>query len=70
MTRFIYIFIYVFIIVCNLIFIFAKEKTLVSISLGKIRGSFMQSRLGKQIYSYRGIKYAEPPIGELRFQVR
>ncbi|XP_051164874.1 uncharacterized protein LOC127283823 [Leptopilina boulardi] len=68
MARFNLVFLYLFIIVCNLNFIIAKDKTLVSISLGKIKGSFMQTRLGKEIYSYRGIRYAEPPVGELRFQ--
>ncbi|XP_050490850.1 esterase E4-like [Bombus huntii] len=37
--------------------------------IGKIRGSVLTSRLGKEIYSFRGVRYAEPPTGERRFQV-
>lgn len=37
--------------------------------IGKIRGSILTSRLGKEIYSFRGVRYAEPPTGERRFQV-
>lgn len=36
---------------------------------GKVRGSFMESRLGKKIYSFRGLRYAEPPTGQQRFKV-
>nr|CAH7758728.1 unnamed protein product [Callosobruchus chinensis] len=35
---------------------------------GPIRGSLLTSRLGKTIYAYRGIRYAKPPVGELRFK--
>ena len=37
--------------------------------IGKIRGSFITSRLGRQIYSFRGLRYAEAPVGERRFKV-
>nr|AQY62728.1 carboxylesterase [Cnaphalocrocis medinalis] len=40
----------------------------VTISLGKIRGSLMKTRLGKTIYSFRGIRYGEPPVGQQRFK--
>ena len=40
------------------------------ISLGKIKGSILETRLGKPIYSFRGIKYAKPPTGEKRFKVK
>ncbi|XP_013148107.1 PREDICTED: venom carboxylesterase-6-like [Papilio polytes] len=35
---------------------------------GPIRGSMMQTRRGRAFEAYRGIRYAEPPVGELRFQ--
>nr|QLI62115.1 carboxylesterase 3 [Streltzoviella insularis] len=35
---------------------------------GTIRGSWMETRKGRRFQAYRGIRYAEPPVGELRFQ--
>ncbi|KAJ0171720.1 hypothetical protein K1T71_012483 [Dendrolimus kikuchii] len=35
---------------------------------GSIRGSWMTTRRGRQYQAYRGIRYAEAPVGELRFQ--
>lgn len=47
------------------------KKTLITIpSLGQIRGLEMISAAGKPFYAYRGIPYAKPPVGELRFRVR
>ncbi|KAJ8686609.1 hypothetical protein QAD02_022403 [Eretmocerus hayati] len=40
----------------------------VQISLGKIKGSLMTTRLGKTIYSFRGIRYAKSPTGQRRFR--
>ncbi|XP_066262073.1 juvenile hormone esterase-like [Euwallacea similis] len=44
------------------------ENPIVTTPLGPIKGTVIQSRLGKQIYSFRGIRYAKAPINELRFQ--
>lgn len=46
----------------------AKEPH-VKTPLGQIRGSILTSRLNKTIYSFRGIRYAEAPVGNLRFKV-
>nr|UZN46518.1 esterase CXE5 [Heliothis virescens] len=35
---------------------------------GTFRGSWMETRRGRRFQAYRGIRYAEPPIGALRFQ--
>lgn len=44
------------------------ENPVVTTPLGKYEGTVIQSRLGRQIKSFRGIRYAKPPINELRFQ--
>ncbi|NP_001165958.1 carboxylesterase clade A, member 3 [Nasonia vitripennis] len=41
---------------------------LIETSSGKIRGVVEKSSEGFDIYSFKGIPYAEPPIGELRFK--
>ncbi|XP_056638295.1 juvenile hormone esterase-like [Diorhabda sublineata] len=44
------------------------SKPVVTTPLGKIKGTLITSRLGKTIFSFRGIRYAKAPIGDLRFQ--
>ncbi|KAJ8686610.1 hypothetical protein QAD02_022404 [Eretmocerus hayati] len=44
------------------------SNPVVQISLGKIKGSLMTTRLGKTIYSFRGIRYAKSPTGQRRFR--
>lgn len=41
----------------------------VKLAKGKIRGQILKSRDGRPYYSYTGIPYAKPPIGDLRFKV-
>lgn len=36
---------------------------------GVFQGSLLTTRLGKTIYAFRGIRYGEAPVGELRFKV-
>jgi hypothetical protein len=43
---------------------------IVTMVQGALRGSVLKSRLGRSIYSFRGVRFAQPPIGNLRFQVR
>ncbi|XP_043250756.1 esterase E4-like [Colletes gigas] len=45
-----------------------EKQLLVAAPTGKIRGSVMTSRLGRTIYSFRGVRYAEAPTGHRRFQ--
>ncbi|XP_011690504.1 PREDICTED: esterase FE4-like [Wasmannia auropunctata] len=47
----------------------ADEHYEIVAPIGRIRGSTMTSRLGRKIYSFRGVRYAEPPTGQQRFQV-
>ncbi|KAL7289595.1 hypothetical protein TKK_0016453 [Trichogramma kaykai] len=46
----------------------AQEATLELPSLGKLKGSTLETRLGKKIMAFRGLRYAEAPIGQQRFQ--
>lgn len=45
------------------------KEPLVTLSLGKIKGSTLTTRLGKTIFAFRGVRYAKAPLGELRFRV-
>nr|QCC89018.1 carboxylesterase 3 [Meteorus pulchricornis] len=36
--------------------------------LGKVSGSIIKSRLNKDILSFRGVRYGEPPTGQQRFK--
>ncbi|XP_032456548.1 uncharacterized protein LOC100116956 [Nasonia vitripennis] len=46
----------------------SDEALEVQAPLGKLKGAFMETRLGKKILAYRGVRYAEPPTGQQRFQ--
>ena len=35
---------------------------------GKVSGSTMRSKKGKEILAFRGLPYAKPPVGDLRFR--
>ncbi|KAL3273419.1 hypothetical protein HHI36_014863 [Cryptolaemus montrouzieri] len=43
-------------------------EPLVNTPLGQYQGSLLTSTLGKTIYSFRGIRYAQPPVEDLRFK--
>jgi len=45
------------------------EETLVETKLGKINGSVFYTRLDKRFIGFRGIRYAEAPVGDLRLRV-
>jgi hypothetical protein len=55
-------------------FTFSQSMTepgpIVSTGSGEIRGITGFSRGGRKFFSYLGIPYAKPPIGERRFEVR
>lgn len=46
-----------------------EQFPIVKTNLGEIRGRILKSRLGVPFYAFRAIRYAEAPVGELRFQV-
>ena len=43
------------------------SSEIVEIEDGRILGSTMTSRLGREFHSFRNIPFAEPPVGELRY---
>ncbi|XP_011550237.3 esterase E4 isoform X1 [Plutella xylostella] len=46
----------------------AKESPEISVAQGRLRGSVEQLYNGTPYYSFKGIPYAEPPVGKLRFK--
>lgn len=45
------------------------ETTIIETNYGPVRGIKRTSAVGDQFFSFRGIPYAKPPIGDLRFKV-
>ncbi len=37
---------------------------------GPVKGKIEKSRVGRDFAAFYGIPYAEPPVGDLRFEVR
>lgn len=71
MKKTVSIFLYTLVLFCNFYAVFTEEDLSVKINdLGRVKGSFLTTRLGKKIFSFRGVRYAEPPTGKLRFQVK
>lgn len=45
-----------------------QQELMVSTNLGRIVGTFMESFQDRKIYAFRGIRYAQAPVGNLRFE--
>ncbi|XP_033207581.1 esterase E4-like [Belonocnema kinseyi] len=58
----------IFVAFLNFDYVFTQTETLEISALGKLKGSFMETRLGKRIYAFRGVRFGEPPVGTLRFE--
>lgn len=48
----------------------SEQPPLVQTAQGLIRGNFLNTFTDTRFYSFRGIRYAEPPTGENRFKVK
>ncbi|XP_043645353.1 juvenile hormone esterase [Drosophila teissieri] len=46
---------------------FLGDAPVVELSLGKVQGATMQSFRNRTFYAFRGIRYAQSPVGQLRF---
>jgi hypothetical protein len=46
------------------------DPLVVKTARGYLKGSILTSRKGKSIYSFRGVRFAQPPVRNLRFKVR
>ena len=69
-NNFFFLFLFhLFLFNCNNAVRCVKENILIHTKLGVIMGSLMKTRLGKDIYAFRGIPYAEAPTGPRRFKV-
>ena len=44
------------------------ETVLVLTRLGPVRGTTLENKKGETIFAFRGVPYAQPPVGELRFR--
>lgn len=59
-----YLSLFLFICFCQ-----AQDGLIVQTNLGAVKGITMTSTEGHKFYAYRGIPYAQPPLGNLRFRV-
>ncbi|KAJ8732333.1 hypothetical protein PYW08_015063 [Mythimna loreyi] len=46
----------------------SKENPVVTVKQGKLRGAVKKCLDGSPYYSFKGIRYGQPPVGELRFK--
>ena len=60
----------VFLSLCLLATLALGEDIVLKIQKGNIRGKRVDGDTGQYYYSFRGIRYAQPPTEKLRFKVR
>jgi carboxylesterase type B len=46
-----------------------SERVIASVQQGDLRGQKVITKSGLHYYSFQGIPYAKPPVGNLRFKV-
>lgn len=47
----------------------SENKIIVQTTKGPVKGVVKTSIVGENYYRFRGIPYAKPPVGDLRFKV-
>lgn len=47
-----------------------NDEPIVSVNEGKLRGGIVKGVLGTSYIAFKGIPFAAPPVGELRFKVK
>ncbi|XP_055857309.1 esterase FE4-like [Episyrphus balteatus] len=58
----------VILLISAIVVVFARNDVLVETKLGKIRGSILRTVHNNEIKSFRGIRYAQAPVGDKRFK--
>lgn len=59
----------ILVLVCYVSAVIIEKNPTVKLDLGRLQGNYMTTRKGLKHYAFRGIPYAEPPVGQLRFKV-
>ena len=60
----------VFLSLCLLASLALAEEIVLKTNKGNVRGKRVDTDQGDYYYSFRGIRYAQAPVGKLRFMVR
>ncbi|XP_055620173.1 esterase FE4-like [Toxorhynchites rutilus septentrionalis] len=57
-------------VIAALSFVIAQRNSepIIRTDLGAIKGTTLETRLGQRFFAFRGIRYANPPTGRLRFR--
>jgi len=58
-------------VICTLLFgfVFGADEV-IQLDQGKLTGSSLRSRNGREFKAFQGIPYAKSPTGDLRFKVK
>ena len=59
----------VFLSICLLASLALAEEIVLKTNKGNVRGKRVDTDQGDYYYSFRGIRYAQAPVGKLRFMV-